>query len=316
MKLPGVLGPIDTKDLGCTLIHEHVNGACWNMRMSFPEWYDSDRFVREAITYMNAVKEVGVNTVVDFTPINIGRDVHAMIKVAEATGMQMMSVIGFYYGDDAWMHGATEDIFYGIFMHDIEKGMEGTGIKPAFIKLATDKYGMSDINRMILRAGARACIASGVPIYTHASHYNGMGKAQAELFGEMGVDLSRVVIGHCGDTNDVDYIEDIIRSGCYVGLDRFSFDGINPLENRIDTAVELIRRGYTEKIFLSHDRVVCPVSDFMGNMKPYDPEKEILDMRYIHRIVLPLLKERGVTDEQIRTMLYTNPVAFFENQEE
>ena len=313
MKLPGVLGPIDSSELGCTLVHEHVNGACWNMRMSFPEWHSAEKFVERATVYMKALKAEGVDTVIDFTPINIGRDIKSIIRVAEATGMQMMSVIGFYYGDDAWMHGATEDIFYGIFMHDIEKGMEGTGIKPCIIKVATDAHGISPINRMILRAGARASIASGLPIYTHASHYNGMGKAQQDVFEEMGVDLSHVCIGHCGDTSDVDYIEDILKRGSYVGLDRFSFDNINPLENRVRTACELVKRGYTDRLFLSHDRVVWPVSDFYENLPDYDPDTETLDMRYLNRVAIPELMKNGITGEQIHTMLYKNVPAFFEN---
>ena len=74
-----------------------------------------------------------------------------------------------------------------------------------------------------------------------------------EVLRRSGVDLGQVVIGHSGDTTDVDYLCRVADAGSYLGMDRFGLDVLLPFEDRIATVLELLRRGYAERMVLAHD---------------------------------------------------------------
>jgi phosphotriesterase-related protein len=138
-----------------------------------------------------------------------------------------------------------------------------------------------------------------------------VGLDQQRIFAEEGVDLSRVVIGHCGDTNEIDYLEELVRNGSYIGMDRFGIDSILSFEDRVATVATMCARGHAGKMVLSHD-----ASCFLH----WIPEKMIpialprWNYLHIHKDVIPALKQRGVTEEQIRTMMVDNPRRIFEQQ--
>src|SRR5262249_13892804 len=137
------------------------------------------------------------------------------------------------------------------------------------------------------------------------------GLEQQQVFREEGVDLSRVVIGHSGDTTDVDYLEQLIAAGSYLGMDRFGIDTILPFEDRVNTVATLCAHGHANRVVLSHD-AAC-FNDWL-------PERDLpavlprWNFLHIHNDVIPALKSKGVTDEQINTMMMVNPRAIFERQ--
>ena len=92
----GVLGPIETEDLGFTLMHEHILVANWAMRRCFPGYVDEGELIRDAVREVNSARDRGVRTMVDLTAINLGRDIHVIRNVAEKTGMQLIAATGFY----------------------------------------------------------------------------------------------------------------------------------------------------------------------------------------------------------------------------
>ncbi|MBA2522275.1 MAG: phosphotriesterase, partial [Solirubrobacterales bacterium] len=203
-----------------------------------------------------------------------------------------------------------EDAIAELYIHDIEVGIQGTDAKAAFIKCAADEPGMTDNVVKLHRAAARASVSTGAPIMAHSRPASGTGPAQVEVLREEGVDLGRVQIAHCGDTDDVDYIEGLISSGVYVGLDRYGLDMYLPTERRNATAVELLRRGHAERIMISQDH--CATIDWvppelveqMASAGAFDE----WSMTMIFDKVLPVLREEGVWDDGVEEqILEANP---------
>ncbi len=126
------------------------------------------------------------------------------------------------------------------------------------------------------------------------------------------MDLSRVLIGHCGDTDDLDYLAELMAEGSSLGMDRFGIDGILPTEARVAVVAELCRRGHVDKLVLSHD-ASCYL-DWIAGEKPLGA---LPNWHYLHisQDVIPALLKEGVSEEQIDIMLVNNPRRFFETRE-
>jgi phosphotriesterase-related protein len=307
----GVLGPLDTAELGFTLMHEHVMVVNWAMRQAFPSWLDRDKQIAHAIHEARAARERGVKTLVDLTPINLGRDIDAIRQVAEESGIQIVAATGFYWVEEPWMTGWEVDFLVETLMQDFSKGIQGTSSKPGIIKAATDRAGVTEMNRKLLQVAARLHRATGVPISTHTDVHSHTGLGQQDVFESEGVDLTRIVIGHCGDSEDVEHLEAILKRGSFIGMDRFGVDILLPFEKRVSVVAELCRRGYADQMVLSHD--ACCFIDWF----PPETIKEMAprwNFSHISVDVLPALRDEGVTEGQIRTMTVDNPRRVFERQ--
>lgn len=308
----GVLGPIDTGDLGFTLMHEHVLVASWAMRRCFPDYVDEGELLERAERELRSAMERGVRSVVDLTPINLGRDARLLREVARRTGVQLIAATGFYWTEEPWMEAWPAEALVEYLVRDLERGMEDTEARAGIIKCATDRLGVTELNRKLLQVAARAHRATGAPISTHSSVANRSGLAQQDVFEEEGVDLRRVVIGHCGDTEDVDYLEAILKRGSTIGMDRFGIDILLPTEQRVDTIAKLCERGWEGQMVLSHD-AACHIDWFPRAMI----ERTVPNWNYRHipDDVIPALREQGVSEAQIRRMTVDNPRRVFEGQE-
>ncbi|MCP4006586.1 MAG: phosphotriesterase [bacterium] len=311
----GILGPIDTADLGFTLMHEHIFIANSSMRLAFNDWVDVGRATEVASEEATAARKCGVKTLVDLTPINLGRDIHIMREVAERAEIQVIAATGLYYHEEPWMNGWEVDRIVEFLIQDIEKGIQGTDSKAGIIKCATDAAGITTVNEKLLRVAARLQRATGVPISTHTDAAAEVGPGQQDVFEDEGVDLSRVVIGHCGDSNDLDYLERVLRRGSTIGMDRFGIDMINSTDQRVATIVELGKRGYANQMVLSHD--ACCHMDFWPQdmiqqiMKPTVPN---WNFRHIPDDVVPALRKQGMSEADLTAMVSDNPRSIFEKQ--
>ena len=314
MEINGITGPIDTKNLGFTLMHEHIAIVDWSMRQAATNWFDKDIFVEKAVKVVKLTKECGVDTIVDLTPINLGRDIHILHDVAMKAEMQIIAATGFFYQEEIWMIDKPEEQLLKVLINDIEEGIQGTNIKAAIIKCATDSQGLTEINKKLLNITAKAHLETGIPICTHSLPDKEIGLAQQDFFEEKGVNLSNIIIGHCGDSNDVEYLERILNRGSYLGMDRFGADHVNPLGKRVATINELCKRGWANRKVLSHD---APVYYDMGknNWEDFvniEVENKPVDFRYIIKFAIPEFLECGITDEQIKMMTVDNPRRIFE----
>ena len=184
-----------------------------------------------------------------------GRDVRFMKRVADETGVRIVACTGIYSYDYLPHYFANRDVdaMADHFIEDIECGIQGTDIKAAFLKCAADAAGVTENVEKIHRAVARASVQTGAPIMAHSMPAVATGPRQVEIFEEEGVDLARVQIAHCGDSEDVGYIEGLLEQGVYVGLDRYGLEMFLPIDKRNATAAELLRRGHAERLMISQD---------------------------------------------------------------
>jgi phosphotriesterase-related protein len=160
-----------------------------------------------------------------------------------------------------------------------------------------------------MRAVAKAHRLTGAPITVHTHPDTKQGLAVKRLLcDEEGVDPRRVVLGHSGDTTDVDHLSELAGMGFILGMDRFGINLATTFEARADTVVEMCRRGFASQMVLSHD-TSCYIDWIDPNVLPLMPQWNYL---HIGSDVLPYLREHGVTEEQITTMLVEVPRRYFE----
>jgi phosphotriesterase-related protein len=317
-----VTGPIDADRLGTTLIHEHLRNRDEAVHEQWPQagavkeeephevppGEDYEVAVREA----KAAMDLGIKTIGEPTAMLLGRDVRFLRKVAEETGLQIVTCTGIYTYDHLpqFFINRDPDQIAELFISDIEQGIQGTDIKAAFIKCAADEAGVNENIEKIHRAAARASVKTGAPIMAHSRPASNTGPRQVEIFEEEGVDLSKVHIAHCGDTDDLDYIEALIEKGVWIGLDRYGLDLFLPYERRQATTRALLERGYADRLFLSADSVAT--TDWF----PLNVIEQLIaagaaqdwTIRMVPERVLPELRESGMTEEQERTMMVDNAV--------
>lgn len=313
-------GTVDTANLGVTLMHEHVFILSTEILLNYPEaWGDEVEREAEAIARLDELKSRGVDTIVDLTVLGLGRYIPRIARVAAATDLNIVVATGLYTYNDVPMFfhftgpgtalGGPE-IMAEMFVRDIEHGIADTGVKAAILKCATDEPGVTPGVERVLRAVAQAHRETGVPISTHTHAASRRGLEQQRVFAEEGVDLSRVVIGHCGDTTDLDYLEELMAAGSYIGMDRFGLDAFLSTEERVATVTALCERGHADQMVLSHD-----ASCYFDSI-PAETQAAVMPnwhYLHIHNDVLPALRDRGVTEEQITTMLVDNPRRIFEH---
>jgi phosphotriesterase-related protein len=317
-----VTGPVDSAEIGRTLIHEHLLArdeavhAQWphagTVRETTPHAVPPGEELAEAVGCAREVLERGVKTICDPSAMLLGRDVAFMRRVSEETGLQVVACTGIYTYDylPPYFQHRDPDAMAALFVHDITEGIQGTDIKAAFLKCAADEPGVNENIEKVHRAVARASVQTGTPIMAHSRPASNTGPRQVEIFLEEGVAPDKIQIAHTGDTDDLDYIEGLLEKGVYVGLDRYGLDIFLSTERRNATAAALLERGHAERIFISQD--YCATIDW------YPPETveqmiaapDLIDdwsMTMVFEKVFPVLREAGMTDEQEEAILVDNP---------
>jgi phosphotriesterase-related protein len=307
-----VQGAIDAQQLGVTLAHEHVRFRDEAVAAQWPGRYDEQLELDAALLAVNDAKDRGVETIFDATAMFGGRDVGFMKRVADETGVRIVACTGIYSYDylPHYFENRDVDVMADHFVEDIEQGIQGTAIRAGFLKCAADAAGVTEHVEKIHRACARASLQTGAPIMAHSMPAVATGPRQVEIFQEEGVDLSRVQIAHCGDTDDLDYIEGLLAKGVYVGLDRYGLEMYLPIERRNATAAELLRRGHAERLIVSQD--FCASIDWFPPeaAEAFETQGAIRNwsMTLVFDEVVPALRELGVLDDDVfNTLFVENP---------
>ncbi len=323
-----VRGPVEAADLGRTLVHEHVFVLTPDVQQNHPEqWGDEDARVADAVTRLKALAASGVRTILDPTVIGLGRDVPRVARIAEQVPeLQIVVATGVYTYDSVPMFFQyrgpalnpvlgtdVPDPMVDMFVGDLDRGVAGTGVRAGFLKCAIDAPGLTPGVERILRAVGKAQLQTGVPVtvHTHPATRTGL-DVKRVLCDEEGVDPRRVVLGHSGDIGpdpeSLDHLTALADAGFVLGMDRFGIYLDTTMEQRADTVVELCARGYASSMSLSQD-ASCYIDWIDPDVMAFLP-----DWHYLHleEKVLPYLREHGVTDEQIDTMLVDVPRRLFE----
>ena len=303
-------GPVEADQLGRTLIHEHFRTTDEAARFQFPHMYDEAAEREAALSDANAVRGHGIETVVEPSAMFLQRDAAFSKRVADETGLQIVLATGIYTYDhlpQAFLN-RDEDAIAEILVHDIEQGIQGTGIKAAFLKCAADAPGVTPNVEKVHRACARASRRTGRPIMAHSHPSSGTGLEQMRIFEEEGVDPAKIQIAHTGDTDDLDYIEKLLERGPFIGMDRYGLDLFLHTDKRNATVLALLERGHADRMFLSQD--FCSTIDwFPPEVQQHLKDQEVPNwsMTFLFDEVIPYLTENGMTQEQLDQMMIENP---------
>ena len=318
--VPTTAGDTDVNDLGVVLMHEHVFVRTESLASGWPDFggWDTEEQVAAARQRLAGLKQIGVDTILDMTVPGLGRDPALVARAVDGTGLRVMFATGYYTYDNlpfpfqfrgpGKILDGDDHLLESLFERDLTVGIGDTGFRAAVLKAVTDEPGLTEDVRRVVTAVANVAARTGALVCTHAHAPTRRGLDQQQIFRERGLDLSRVMIGHSNETTDLGYLEDIIDAGSYLGWDRCGIPVTVPLDTQIDTLATLCERGYADRVMLSHDR-----ASFIDWFTNAELEFGVPDWHfgYIHASVLPGLRERGVTDDQIEQMLVRNPRAFF-----
>ncbi|HWE54050.1 MAG TPA: hypothetical protein VG435_00985 [Acidimicrobiales bacterium] len=319
-----VRGPVDTSELGRTYMHEHIFVLNPEVQENYPEeWGSEEERIADAVAKLKAAAAQGTRTFVDPTVIGLGRYIPRIRTIAEqvpelniivATGCYTYDHVPFFFhfrGPALSAQAGVDvpDPMVDMFVRDITEGIADTGVKAAFLKCAIDEHGMTDGVARVMRAVAQAHRRTGAPITIHTHPASHTGRAVKQLLDEEGVEPGRVVLGHSGDSTDADHLSELVDLGFILGMDRFGIHAGTTFEARCDVVVEMCRRGYAGQMVLSHD-AACYI-DWIDPMVI----AMMTQWNYLHieNDVLPYLREHGVEQSQIDTMLVANPRRYFEN---
>jgi len=303
------LGPVDITELGPTLMHEHIVTRSPGVHENWPHLFDRDAILALAERKMADLHQRGIRAIVDLTTVDLGRDIDLIIDVARRSRVHVIVATGVWWMPQRYftVHGVDE--VAALFIRDITQGIGTSGVKAAIIKCATDTAGVTSVIENILRASARAQKATGVPISTHTWAAGRSGEAQQAIFAQEGVDLSRVIIGHSGDSDDLGYLRGLMERGSTIGMDRFGLDHFLPTAKRVDVLARLCAEGYAGKMVLSHD------ANCWTDMLSEDAKRRTRPLWHYNHIsddILPALRKAGISEDQIEQMLARNPRAIFE----
>ncbi|MGW6745014.1 phosphotriesterase family protein [Streptomyces sp. NPDC055025] len=309
-----VRGPVAAESLGQVLMHEHIGVGSPEMNLNIPELV-GDEAARDAdaVKRLRAVAECGISTIVDLTVLGLGRDVGRARRVNDQVDINIIVATGYYplKGLDYFYdyHGpgkllGGEDPLITLFIRELTEGIADTGIKAGVLKCAIEEELTPDVERVMV-AVAAAHHATGAPITVHTSAQHRTGLDAQRILRREGVDLTSVVIGHSGDTTDLDYLRTLAEAGSLLGMDRFGLEAKLSDAERVDTVARLAREGLAGSMVLSHD--ACCHINWLG--KPGVREAVLPNWHHTHisEHILPALADAGVTPAQIDQMLISNP---------
>ena len=297
MRVMTVRGPIGGDELGVTLPHEHLLIDLFRIsRNRDHRFKDESLMIEEAARF----KEAGGGTIVELSNRGLSPNPLGLKRISEATGLHVVMGSGWYrepYYDHAYItQRSTRDLADNL-VRDIEEGIDESGVRPGIIgEIGADLAWVSPAEERVFRAAARAHLSTGLAITTHAVE-SPVGLQQLDILEDEGVDLRRVVVGHAATWPFPDYHDAIARRGAYVQFD--TVRGLNQYENELHVrlCLELIGRGFLDRLLLAQDN--C----FLSHLIAYGGK----GYAFVPTTFVALLKEAGLSDEQVRTILVENP---------
>lgn len=306
-QIPTTAGPRAIAELGRTLVHEHLLTAHEGLRFQWPHLVDARAEHDAAVTQVRAAQAHGVTAICDPACLDLARDVRLSLAVTEETGMPLVMATGIYGQHYTFLPHYFQtreiDAIVDCFLHDLTVGIQGTDVRAAFLKCAADEPGLTPDVEKIHRAVARASLRSGAPVMAHSHPASRTGLESMRIFGEEGLDPAKVLIAHTGDTDDLDYIEELLATGCTIGMDRYGLDIFLPEAQRNATVLALCERGHADRMVLGQD--ACATIDWF----PKEMIEQLApnwNFTHIFEAVIPELLATGVTQAQIDGMLGAN----------
>ncbi len=311
-----VLGPIPAEQLGRTLIHEHVICTSPVLLRNFGDkWFVREDIIKTAVQKLKTAKErIGLNTVVDATPLNLGRDLELLAEVSRRSGVNIIASTGMYYYEDFSFNHLPEDVLAEQMINECLNGNPFNGIRPGFLKCASDYAGITPFVRKIHKIMGKVQAATGLPIFVHTRQADGNALEQIDILLENGADLNKIIIGHAADENNPEYALAVLKRGSMVSIDRIYRAGDAWRANKVNVAYELIRQGWSSKILFAHDYIMYCDNDYY----PGKPESSSIShhsdpegLCAVDDLILRDLREKGIAEEDLDIICNKNPEKLF-----
>ncbi len=299
-----VQGPISSSDLGQTLIHEHIlvdfigaeayNTARWN----------DDEVIRVVLPFLKLTRAAGCETFVDCTPAYLGRDVRLLRELSVRSGLHIITNTGYYGGSDTKYLPAhafieTADQLAERWVQEYEKGIDGSDVKPGFIKTSINNDHLTPISQKLIRASARCHSLTGLTIAAHTGPATPAFEAM-EILRNEGVLPDAFIWVHAQEERDWSRYVEAIRTGAWVSLDNLSDDTVPVYADRV---LYLKKEKCLHRVLLSHDAGwYDPAKGGGGTLRPYTT---------LFTKLIPELKKRGMTVEEIDQLVRRNPAEAF-----
>ncbi len=292
-----VLGPIAPEELGITQTHEHLILDAYDHYGNYGFVIDDEDLVVEEVSEYS---RLGGRTLVDVTLDEIGRNPGALARIAKASGLNVIMGCSWYrefaYPEIVAEKNSNE--LAEILVREIEVGVGDTGIRAGLIgEIGTGRHFIKPAEERVFRASAIAQQKTGVAISTHTTRWGTLALEQIAMLREFGADMEKVIIGHLGDRIGVQHLLPVAAEGVYLEVDNIGYTDYQPEWVRADNVAALCKEGFSEKVLLSEDICLLSHLKYQGG-KGYG---------YLLETFVPMLRERGVSDEQIHQMLVENP---------
>jgi phosphotriesterase-related protein len=299
-----VSGEIKPGAMGVTLPHEHVLVDFIGADQISRDRYKPDEVFDVALPHLKRASELGCRTLVDCTPAWLGRDPPLLKRLSEASGLNILTNTGYYGAGQgkylpAHAHSEDADALAGRWINEWRDGIEGTGIRPGFIKIGVDGGPLTEINRKLVGAACRAHLKTGLSIAGHTG--DGLAAlAQLEVLKQEGVAASAWIWVHAQSEPDAMLHRQVAERGAWV-----EFDGVSPtsIAQHVTLVANLKKHGLLGRVLISHDAGWYAVGEPRGG--------KFRTFETVFTQLLPALKNAEFTADEIEQLTVVNPAKAF-----
>jgi len=301
-----VKGPIGESSLGRSLVHEHIMCDFSGAEESSRDKYNREEVIKTMLPFVESIKDYGFSSFFDCTPKYIGRDVEVLLRLSELSGINIITNTGYYgAGNDKFLprflYGLNEEEIAELWIKESKEGIDGSDIRPGFIKTGVDPSGLSEIDKKLVTASAITHLETGLTIACHTGE-DTCALETLEVIKRCGVSPSALVIVHADSIKDREVIFKLAEEGCWIEYDSI---GSKPIEFHTGLIMETVEKGFISRLLLSHDAGWYTVGEPRGaldRIRPYT---------YIGESLIPRLIREGLDEDTINSILVDNPCKAF-----
>jgi phosphotriesterase-related protein len=294
-----VNGVISPDKLGRALIHEHILVDFIGAKQYSMHRWDDEKVIAKVLPYLKELRDAGCNTIVDCTPNYLGRDVALLKKLSALSGLHIITNTGYYGGSDNkyladHVFNETPEQLSARWMQEWSNGIDGTGIKPGFMKISVNPEKLSDVSMKLIRAAAITHLQTGLTIASHTGPAIAA-LEEIEILKREGVHPSAFIWVHAQNEKNKDFYDNAIKEGAWVSLDGLSDSNV---DEYVSMLISLKQKKLLDHVLVSHDA---------GWYDPSNPEGEFRGYTVLFRKLIPSLLKGGFTQSDIDQLIVINP---------
>ncbi|SFT87714.1 phosphotriesterase-related protein [Algoriphagus locisalis] len=302
-----VTGPISLDSMGLTLVHEHVLVDFIGADSVSPDRYNQEEVIAKVLPYLLEVKKYGVRTIFECTPSFLAKDPVLLKKLSEQSGIQFITNTGLYGTQNGkflpeYAFTETAEALSERWVEVFRNRIEGTGIKPGFIKISVNEDSpLGEMDAKLVRAAGLTYKATGLKIYSHTGTWS-TAKQEVEILQNMGVDPSAFVWVHAQAEQDFQNYEKAAELGVWISLDGIGWS----LDEYVDRLLFAKENGFLANVLISHDA---------GWYDPAKPDGgDFVPFTNIFEKLMPALNSKGFQEADWKMLLEENPKRAFRNE--